>query len=469
MKILAIGAFERDNFGDLLFLEVFRKLIGNKATVIPGSIKFSDMRTITGEIIYPYHFLLNNFKFDCVYVVGGEIGGVNSKGGLMMDLPKDTLNDLQCVDDNKLSDYIVKGVTGIEGYNTKHAYIPDIAQYPKNEKTKLILNSVGLSGINNIEEDFLHSTITLLKRATISVREAKSLDTLKKYGIQAEISPDIVHTLPNFHPKFISNKDYFVFQINSELIEKNNYSTKFISNIISEIAKKIKLDVKLFLAGTATFHDDVETYKDIETEFKKINKSQNITIAEERNPLKLVDYISGSKLWIGTSLHGRIVANSYNIPRISIENEKVNNYTSKWDNQFPSNIKLEDVIDKINQVMSPRDIKNNENTKKATENFNKLFNFLSNNNLEENIQEIALNETLYQLVVFKDEFLVDKLIDIKQDVIKEYIKNKKLNEQIEQIRAENIEYNRENQEFKKSKFYKLYKRYWQFRKNINKH
>lgn len=168
-------------------------------------------------------------------------------------------------------------------------------------------------------------------------------------------------------------------------------------------------------------------------------------------------------------MHGRIVANSYNIPRISIENEKVNNYTSKWDNQFPSNIKLEDVIDKINQVMSPRDIKNNENTKKATENFNKLFNFLSNNNLEENIQEIALNETLYQLVVFKDEFLVDKLIDIKQDVIKEYIKNKKLNEQIEQIRAENIEYNRENQEFKKSKFYKLYKRYWQFRKNINKH
>ena len=84
-RILAIGAYERDNFGDLLFLYVLRKLINNKAEVIASSIIAADTEPINGEFVLPYDILLKNHTFDGVYVAGGEIGAVDVVSGLTMD------------------------------------------------------------------------------------------------------------------------------------------------------------------------------------------------------------------------------------------------------------------------------------------------------------------------------------------------------------------------------------------------
>ena len=198
---------------------------------------------------------------------------------------------------------------------------------------------------------------------------------MEKNKIAASLSPDVVHTINLFHPKYSSTKRYFTFQINTELIKTSRYSPKKIAVILQQISHALKADVRLFLAGTAAFHDDERTYKQIVQAFKLIEHKYAISITTDRNPLCLVDEISGSVLWIGTSLHGRIIAASYNVPRISLLNKKVSRYAESWDNKYPHGVAIDAVLSAVEAaVKTPADPKlANKLAKQAQRNFSQLI------------------------------------------------------------------------------------------------
>ena len=372
-RILAIGAYERDNFGDLLFLYVLRKLIDNKAEVIASSIIAADTGSINGEFVLPYDVLLKNHTFDGVYVAGGEVGAVDVVSGLTMDISS---KEYQTILRNKPDlNTIVEFYTGISQNREEHAYIPDLQKYPLNKHTPLIVNSVGLSNIAGLSGDFLQRTISVLRNAAVSVRENNSQKIMEKNKIASSLSPDVVHTINLFHPKYSSTKRYFTFQINTELIKTSRYSPKKIAVILQQISHALKADVRLFLAGTAAFHDDERTYKQIVQAFKLIEHKYAISITTDRNPLCLVDEISGSVLWIGTSLHGRIIAASYNVPRISLLNKKVSRYAESWDNKYPHGVAIDAVLSAVEAaVKTPTDPKlANKLAKQAQRNFSQLI------------------------------------------------------------------------------------------------
>ena len=371
--ILAIGAYERDNFGDLLFLYVLRKLIDNKAEVIASSIIAADTESINGEVVLPYDVLLKNHTFDGVYVAGGEVGAVDVVSGLTMDISS---KEYQTILRNKPDlNTIVEFYTGISQNREEHAYIPDLQKYPLNKHTPLIVNSVGLSNIAGLSGDFLQRTISVLRNAAVSVRENNSQKIMEKNKIASSLSPDVVHTINLFHPKHSSTKRYFTFQINTELIKTSRYSPKKIAVILQQISHALKADVRLFLAGTAAFHDDERTYKQIVQAFQSIEHEHEISITTDRNPLRLVDEISGSVLWIGTSLHGRIIAASYNVPRISLLNKKVSRYAESWDNMYPHGVAIDAVLSAVEAaVKTPADPElANTLAKQAQRNFSQLI------------------------------------------------------------------------------------------------
>lgn len=371
-RILAVGAFERDNFGDLLFLYVMRQLLNKKAESVPASIIAASINSMNGEQILPYATLLKHEPFDGVYVVGGEVGAVDVAGGLMMDLSKAEY-DLVLNNKDNLNE-IVEFYTDIPQDYERHAYIPELSKYPLNRHTPLILNSVGLSNIKNLSPTFTYNTIKLLKHSTISVREHESQQFLRDHSIASRLAPDIVHTIRLFHPKYKSDKRYFAFQIHAELVKSKNYSAKYIASILKNIAHEIDADVCLFLAGTAAFHDDEKLYQRVIKEFKLLESSYQIDITSSRDPLDLVDVISGSQLWVGTSLHGRIIAASYGVPRISLFNKKVSYYAETWDTESPHGITLEQVVSQIAaaKTITPK-FSADELAKKAKDNFTKLM------------------------------------------------------------------------------------------------
>jgi exopolysaccharide biosynthesis predicted pyruvyltransferase EpsI len=99
-----------------------------------------------------------------------------------------------------------------------------------------------------------------------------------------------------------------------------------------------------FAAGIANYHDDIEQYKNLKKYIQCNFHEDRIDIINERNPIALVNWIKNSQLWIGSSLHGRVISSAYSIPRVSLKMGKVSNYCELWDNVFPYNVALDNIL-----------------------------------------------------------------------------------------------------------------------------
>lgn len=351
-KILTIGAYERDNFGDLLFFFIVKEFF-KEHNVVPASIIYSDMTKLMGEVIYPYHILLTQFEWDMIIVVGGEIGGVDIRTALNMSLTDEEYEILEKAEDglqNICYDYLT-------GYHlNRSAYVPNLTFYAKNNKVPLIINSVGISALKSMQNTMLHMEFLdiLEKTSYLSVRDKSSSEYLKSLKISNLLSPDIVHTIK----KLLDNKveeqfveqdisiDYTLFHCNKYFILEN--SLESIILFIEEFIKKYNKKIYLFPAGIARHHDSIELYEQIASRINQKSDKATVSIIYERNPFVLVKYIKYSSMWIGTSLHGRIIAASYSIPRISISNTKVSEYAMQWDNELPYDVGLDDLMNACN-------------------------------------------------------------------------------------------------------------------------
>lgn len=346
-KILTIGAYERDNFGDLLFFLVLKEIF-KYDYIVPSSIIFSDMTELMGHIVYPYHTLLKEEEWDLVIVVGGEIGGVDIYSALNMSLNTKEYEVLE-KSEKKVINFCYEYLTGFNKNRT--AYLPNLKLYSKNKNSALLINSVGIGSLELMEGSINYKeSFEIFKQAEfLSVRDNKSSGYLDSFNIKNILCPDSVHSIKKLLDDKIEEKillhnincEYILFQCNQYYMQDN--SLDFIVKSIEQLIGKYNKKVYLFAAGIARHHDSIELYEQI---IDKIDDSfkTRILIIYERNPLSLVKYIKYSQMWMGTSLHGRIVAAAYSIPRISLENKKVAQYANLWDNEFPYNISLNELI-----------------------------------------------------------------------------------------------------------------------------
>lgn len=348
-KILTIGAYERDNFGDLLFYFTVKEFF-KQHHVVPASIIYSDMSDLMGEIVYPYHVLLNDFKWDMVIVVGGEIGGVDMRAALNM-----SLSDYECevleMAGNELQKPCHDFLTGSDVH--RPAYLPDLTVYKKNQETPLIVNSVGLNSIQLLNnQELKEKFIDILKKTQyLSVRDHNSFDYLNSINISSVLSPDIVHTIRRLMDDRVDKQvleratvdDYILFQCNQSFIVEN--SVDFLVSSLIKLIEKYNKKIYFFAAGVARQHDSVHLYEQIASALNKQVSNPCVSVIYERNAFSLAKYIKYASLWIGTSLHGRIIAISYSIPRVSLTNKKVAEYAKYWDKDLPYNIGLNDLLD----------------------------------------------------------------------------------------------------------------------------
>ncbi len=346
-KILIIGAYERDNFGDLLFFLILKEFF-KEEYVVPSSIIFSDMLHLMDEIVYPYDTLLKEYEWDLIIVAGGEIGGVDLHSALNMSL---STNEYELIEktNNEIINFCYEYLTGFKV--NRAAYLPDLKIYSKNRNCPLFINSVGISRLKLMKNSFNYKeSFEILQNACfLSVRDNISFEYLNSVNIDSILIPDSVHSIKKVMDHKIEEKilfndincEYILFQCSQNYIEEN--SLDVIIETLEQLIKKYNKKIYLFAAGIARHHDSFELYEDIVNKIDDVYKSR-ILIIYERNPLSLVKYIKYSKMWIGTSLHGRIIAITYSIPRVSLENNKVAMYSGLWDNEFPYNVKLKDLV-----------------------------------------------------------------------------------------------------------------------------
>lgn len=363
-KILAIGAYERDNFGDILFYHATKHYLSSAVDLVPASILHKRQTSYFPEEVLTYGTLLNEQKWDAVILVGGEIGGINLESALRMSLDENIYNEYKELgkeNQKKVISVITGGLSNVD-----QAYFPNLSNYTLNKDTPLFINSVGLSKIN-FNKKTVKVTKIIKNANIISVRDEDSQRHCINHGIKSIMAPDIIHTIPFWHgtqKQQTSNKKespYILLQINTHNFNKHGVDA--IKDQIIKIIERTGIRIYLFSAGTAFGHDSMAMYAKI-VELLPEKYKPKIKIIFERDPFKLVEYIQKAEIWIGSSLHGRIIACSYNIPRIGLVNDKLSSYSSIWDNVYPFNIKINELSE---QIVKALDITKDVNSLKHTE------------------------------------------------------------------------------------------------------
>ena len=186
---------------------------------------------------------------------------------------------------------------------------------------KVIYQSIGGSTLKGDNQGFITESIE--KAHYIFTRD---LHTKERLGIKKiKQYPDLVSLMPKFFSKdelnnyvsedFINWKkiydieDYIVFQCSLAALEDNEEVNKQ----LQRISDKTHLPIVLLSIGNCNSHDDFEALEKLLS-----MSSYKCILIKPKTVLEIASIISNSSLFIGSSLHGCITAQSYNVPIVAL-------------------------------------------------------------------------------------------------------------------------------------------------------
>lgn len=357
-KIFVLGAFDRFNYGDLIFAHVLKthikKHIDNCDIIFVG-LRKSDLTMYGGlktRSISTLRKIKNNDSH--LIIAGGEVlssswdSWLSSLNRLYFYFSK-TKKVIKMINFNRIAKFLSYGKTEYPFLISKKDFC----------LTSVLYNSVGGS---HIDSDFLDRNEINLKKLMhsdyMSVRDSSTNKILSSIGINSVVRPDSAIVISEMYPlnvlenlvdceikELVANSiGYVFFQINKNLYSKNKEE---IISQLSSIAQKHDVNFCFCPIGTAPHHEDHLALKNLN---KKIINSFYVDKISIWNIMYL---IAKSSMYIGTSLHGAITAMSYKIPYIGIEVTKLDSYLNTWGIQKSNKtIKFNEISDKYNDLLS---------------------------------------------------------------------------------------------------------------------
>lgn len=385
MKVALVGAFDRNNYGDILMPIVMtnqmREVFKNVEIEYFG-LSDSKMEYTGGYNTRAFSEIYRE-KFDAVIYVGGEI--LTSKyTGMYLNLQKSKIKIfmykcLRRLFNDKTENHCRKLLGG-------KSLKPWITNKNDLGCKALIYNTIGgdiYFGTNNQNKKEVEKNIELADY--ISIRENESYRVIKNINQNTKLYPDSVVALSVLiHNRDIEKKlskeikneinkknNYFVFQVN---IKNGKNNIKNISNQIKDIYQKTGMKCVLLPIGYAQGHEDNVVLKKI---YNKINDENIVYMPSFNNIYETIYIIKNSKLYVGTSLHGAITAISYNVPHIALTSniKKLLYFLKTWKTTPIINTEIEEMSKNVQKI-----IKDYRNAKvMVTKSSSKMVNLVKEN------------------------------------------------------------------------------------------
>ena len=331
-----MGAYERDNFGDLLFLLVTERYLRG-ADVVAAAPFAADMRALLGRRIPAYGPLLRDERFDAIWTVGGQVGRIDLERAFKLSAPPRVWRRYARSGQARQRE-ILRRHTG--GVALAAPYIPLPSAYPRNAGALSVLNSVGIAGVRGIEPARREPILEALRAAgAIAVRDRGSSALLSEEGIEHRLLPDAVHALGLLEPVAREPDGAAIVQVSRSRLRMIGHAR--LGAALASGPQLAGRPIRLLLAGTATGHDSTEDYELLVRAARRTRRGVDIAILHERRPLELAARIARASVAIGTSLHVRIVAAAYGVPRVSLAKPKPTRYARQWDPGMPFDVGVE--------------------------------------------------------------------------------------------------------------------------------
>jgi hypothetical protein len=341
-KILIIGAFDRYNYGDLLFPLILQKQLDvynlefqyqffglvESDLSNEGGLPTQDLKAFYAQCNQPGNKVH-------IIVAGGEALGVTwhslfaALNKSYQKIHKYHLKLSRILDLNAIARRFLKGKTALPFVFTKGDF---------QNVNSVILNSLGGSGLKPaLFERFNFLQEKLSKADYLAVRDKTTVENLKINNVSAKLFPDSAILMSEFYTNEFLEKqvtpevlvyakakkgNYVFFQINKKTtVGKQN----LIAAELDRIYLAEQVEICLCPIGKALNHDDHLALGEI----KQLLKSPS-TYFDAYNIWDIMYLIANAKIYIGTSLHGAITAMSYAVPHVGLKVEKLDAYLHTW-------------------------------------------------------------------------------------------------------------------------------------------
>lgn len=394
--VLLYGAFDRHNYGDLLFPLVMERMLSErfpeKKIVIAGLID-SDLTEFNALPTVSINKALKQSKSDVTIILaGGDVVScdwLSAYSYLLSDFSFSIFQRIFARFIPNLTEKVIKKIIGLKSDNPF-----DLTSKDLTSSMKLVYNSVGATAVSGVNGGPAMALSKALNDANyVTVRDEFSCEHIKRIGGKVnDIYPDSATVMSTiFSEEEINEKTgdkvkslintlkdkYLVFQISSA--HSAGLEEEFANNLTS-IANEHDLTIVFIAIGNAAGHSDSHGIEKI-----KRHLDNNIRVTEylDGGVFDVMNIIKNSECYCGTSLHGLITSMAFHVPRVGLlpKLRKQRNYMATWDlPEMPSGVLPNELSSAINIAMGvpKKELQEKEEylTTKYMENFDKITSFI---------------------------------------------------------------------------------------------
>ncbi|WP_194711925.1 polysaccharide pyruvyl transferase family protein [Noviherbaspirillum soli] len=318
---IVFGAFDRHNFGDLLFAQVAAALLWPRHLVYAGLAKV-DLRPVGGKRVLPLSDVLarHGRHGGALIHAGGELLTCSVwEAAVMLLPPRQAMPIVNCLDHD---------LQGRAAWAHERLRRPDLAPYLAAPAGLRVLHvAVGGVGLAQCDAAMQREVLDKLRQAeAVSVRDGITHGLLARAGIASRLMPDPAALTARLLDRRIRRhahgsalsalrqrfpRGYLAVQLSADF--GDDFTLDALARALDLAARETGCGIVFFRAGAAYWHDDIDCYRRV------IRRMRTpAAILHSLNLWNICALIAGARCYLGSSLHGRIVAMAYALPRLNL-------------------------------------------------------------------------------------------------------------------------------------------------------
>lgn len=326
LPTLIFGAFDRHNFGDLLFPHVAAALLPERRLIFAGLAE-RDMRPWGGHPVHAIAQLAGQWGGQAIRLLhaGGELLTCKAwEAALMLQPPAAAQVIIDRLDTRPSAKQA--WTEGILGLPARAPYCISPRLFPHAQR--IVYCAVGGVEFAESPDALRDEVIDDLRAANaVGVRDRLTLAHLRAAGLTARLMPDpAVMVAELFGPSIAAHASrgeladirsafpdgYLAVQLSADFGDDATLAA--VADQLDRAAAAHGFGIALFRAGAAPWHDDLDCLQRLAARLR----TRPLALLDSLHLWDICAFIAHSRAYCGSSLHGRIVAMAFGLPRISL-------------------------------------------------------------------------------------------------------------------------------------------------------
>jgi hypothetical protein len=340
-QTVLFGAFDRHNFGDLLFPHIVTRMLAPLDTLHAG-LAARDLRPWGGHAVRAFGDLAaySRERQAALNVIhaGGELLTCDAWEASVMLAPTEHVQAAIAEEEAWRHDPLAWAKTRL-GTASRAPYVISTTSFPHAPLNTVAFHAVGGADLDRRDPAFRSEIFNKIRSANhISVRDTQTQAHLRAEGIEAPLVPDPVVMVAELFGGQIRQQaaggavksvldafpeGYVALQFDATFGDDGTLDA--LAREIKRVIKTEGLGIAMFRAGAAPWHDDLDVYGRLAARLG----GMPVRVFTSLYLWDICALVAHSRVFCGSSLHGRIVAMAFARPRINIVHSDALRQTSK--------------------------------------------------------------------------------------------------------------------------------------------